>query len=48
MPKDPMDANSNANAEKIYSFNVTITDPETKQQVSKSFESVLHTTDAYV
>lgn len=35
-------------AEKIYSFNVDITDPDTKKTVSNSVSKVLHTTDAYV
>lgn len=34
--------------EKIYSFNTTIEDPNTKKQVSNSYSIVLHNTDAYV
>lgn len=34
--------------EKIYSFNLTAEDPDTKKQVSNSYSVVLHNTDAYV
>lgn len=34
--------------EKIYTFNVTAEDPDTKKQVSNSYSVVLHNTDAYV
>lgn len=34
--------------EKIYSFNVTAEDPNTKKQVSNTYNVVLHNTDAYV
>ncbi|MBP8017071.1 hypothetical protein KAZ01_03620, partial [Candidatus Gracilibacteria bacterium] len=34
--------------EKIYNFNVTVEDPDTKKQVSKTQSYVLHNTDGYV
>ncbi|MDD2908711.1 MAG: MG2 domain-containing protein [Candidatus Gracilibacteria bacterium] len=47
-PKETQDENKNNLGEKIYTFNVTITDPDTKKQVSNSYEAILHNTDAYV
>jgi hypothetical protein len=34
--------------EKVYSFNVDVTDPDTQNVVSKTTSSVLHSTDGYV
>lgn len=39
---------SNKEAEKIYSFNFEVTDPNTQKTVNKSESIVLHNTDAYV
>ncbi|EKE29741.1 MAG: hypothetical protein ACD_2C00107G0001 [uncultured bacterium (gcode 4)] len=47
-PAEVQDANKNPNWEKIYSFNVTIEDPDTKKQITNSYETILHNTDAYV
>lgn len=47
-PKNSKDENNNNLWERIYSFSITITDPDTKKQVTKTTEAVLHTTDAYV
>lgn len=35
-------------AEKIYTFNVEVTDKDTKKTVNKSVSTILHTTDSYV
>jgi len=47
-PAQEKDANENVQGEKIYNFNVTVTDPDTKKTVSKTVSTVLHTTDGYV
>lgn len=47
-PKDELDQNKNPNWEKIYSFTITMGDPDTKKQVTKTYWVVLHNTDAYV
>lgn len=48
LPKDQKDINWNNLAEKIYSFNITIEDPDTKKQINKTFEAIIHNTDGYV
>lgn len=47
-PTDTTNENKDALWEKIYSFSVTLEDPDTKKQVSKTSEVILHNTDAYV
>lgn len=47
-PKEFKDENENYFWEKIYSFNVTLEDNDTKKQVTKTYNTVLHNTDAYV
>ncbi|EKE28080.1 MAG: hypothetical protein ACD_3C00105G0018 [uncultured bacterium (gcode 4)] len=47
-PTETTDDNKQSAWEKIYSFNVTIEDPDTKKQITNSYETILHNTDAYV
>ena len=47
LPTREKDDNKNDLAEKIYTFNVDVTDPDTGKTVSDSVSSVLHTTDGY-
>lgn len=47
-PTNTTDSNNKNLWEKIYSFSVTLEDPDTKKQVSKTTEVILHNTDAYV
>ncbi|MDD2486750.1 MAG: MG2 domain-containing protein [Candidatus Gracilibacteria bacterium] len=48
LPASQFDDNKTDLGEKIYNFNVTVEDPDTKKQISKVQSIILHDTDGYV